>query len=202
MRLAFNTTGESLRAFIQYRRAPGEGLFAVVDAARNRELIRVARDRLGLQTQCLFDGESAKIMEGVAPYVVSLDRKRALDRDSREFIDMYAERLGSSAAVMLFADVEADKVAVHLKKVFRAADETGRKYYFRFYDPRVLRPFIEVCEAGDATQFFGPIRRWIVESESPGKMWLYSSSASGVSADEVEIDAQQAVPKPRNRYRR
>jgi len=202
MRLSFNTTGESLRAFIKYRRAPGEGLFAVVDAARNRELVRVARDQSRLHTRCLFDGESAKIMERVAPYVISLDRDRADGHDSRAFIDMYAERLGSSAAVMLFADVDADKVAVQLNKVFRAADETGRKYYFRFYDPRVLRPFMEVCEADDATRFFGPIRRWFVESESPGKMWLYASSASGVSADEVAINAERSTPKPRNRYRR
>jgi len=43
----------------------------------------------------------------------------------------------------------------------------GKAITFRFWDPRVLRALAPVMAAGEATEFFGPLSRLIVESEKP-----------------------------------
>jgi hypothetical protein len=50
----------------------------------------------------------------------------------------------------------------------------GKAYYFRYYDPRVLRPYLPTCTAGELTEFFGPIQTWIAEGEDPGALLRFN----------------------------
>ena len=43
-----------------------------------------------------------------------------------------------------------------------------RKAYFRFYDPRVLRTFLPVCDAEQTTAMFAAVSAFVAESEAPG----------------------------------
>ncbi|HEY2399507.1 MAG TPA: S1 RNA-binding domain-containing protein, partial [Steroidobacteraceae bacterium] len=42
--------------------------------------------------------------------------------------------------------------------------EQGKRLLFRFYDPRVLRPFLPSCEAGQMREMFGPVEHFAVEA--------------------------------------
>jgi hypothetical protein len=44
--------------------------------------------------------------------------------------------------------------------------DTRKKYYFRFYDPVVLRAFVPTCTTKQRAELFGDARAFLVEGES------------------------------------
>jgi len=42
-------------------------------------------------------------------------------------------------------------------------DERRKRLLFRFYDPRVLLPFAETCDAAQLREIFGPVQRYLIE---------------------------------------
>ena len=62
----------------------------------------------------------------------------------------------------------------HLRKIFIVEDDEGQEYFFRYYDPRVLRTFLPTCSKCQLDEFFGPIEVAICES-SDGRSILRSA---------------------------
>lgn len=188
MSKAGTTTGSALSAFIRRRRGAGERLYAVVDSARDGELADKARETFGRDVKSLFADDAGAHMESVAPYMVPIEANPRLADGAAAFLDLWAKHLGNSAGVLLLTTAEPDRVRVHLRGVFRATDEDDHKYYFRFYDPRVLRPFLPACTAGDAREFFGPVSQVLVEAESEGKMLCCKPGPEGVALTEAPLN--------------
>ena len=46
-------------------------------------------------------------------------------------------------------------------------DEGGQEYFFRYYDPRVLRKYLPTCTPEEVRSFFGPVRSFIAENNAP-----------------------------------
>lgn len=205
------TTGSDLHEFIRFRRGAGRQLFGVVDAARDSELAFAARDRFGREIYSLFEvGPSSSSdqpdkrrdpaaldmerqfvenalsrMANVAPYLVPIEFRSRYPYRNSEYLDLWAERLGSSAGILLLSEVHPARLAIHLRGLFRATDDEGHKYYFRFYDPRVLRLYLPTCTPAEAVEFFGPVRRFLVEGKGSGRMISYRPDRSGVEVKET-----------------
>lgn len=220
------TTGSDLHAFLQHRLGAGQRLFGVVDAARDRELAFAARDRFGWEIFSLFEEgpssssdqadprrdptalnierqfiESARSrMAQVAPYLVPIEFRTRYPYHNSEYLDLWAERLGSSAGILLLSEFDPTRLAIHLRGLFRVIDDDNHKYYFRFYDPRVLRLYLPTCTAAEAVEFFGSVRRFLVESEHPGRMISYRPGRSGVEVTEDALgDSGQSGSRGRDR---
>jgi NAD-dependent SIR2 family protein deacetylase len=78
-------------------------------------------------------------------------------------------------------------------------DEKGRRAYFRFYDPRIFRAVLPVCTPPEVAQLFGPIHRFLVESEDEGNQLLvYTQTAQGLNQAPLDLkkqgQAQQQEP--------
>ncbi len=174
-----------LEAFIRFCSAPGERVFAIADAARDHELAFAARGRYGQQMVSLFEEPGASRLADVAPYVVSVQH-------GSEFLTAWENALGSSAGILVLSSVELPTLCAHLRSVFLVTDEMDEEFFFRFYDPRVLRSFLPSCTAEQAGEFFGPIRRILVESATQGRMLSCGlergqlSMADRALADEVD----------------
>ena len=63
--------------------------------------------------------------------------------------------------------------------IFNVADEDGQTFFFRFYDPRVLRAFLPTCSPSQLTDFFGPVRAMIVESEGGEELQVIQWGRAG-----------------------
>ena len=63
-----------------------------------------------------------------------------------------------------------------------------KKYYFRFYDPRVLQAFLPACTPQEARAFFGPIDRFYAEHRQPGRVLSFRMTPDGVRAALVTRD--------------
>ncbi|MBN2563413.1 MAG: DUF4123 domain-containing protein [Phycisphaerae bacterium] len=158
----------------------GERLYAVVDAARDAELAFAARDRFGLGLHTLFEGDLAQYLDHVAPHLVGIEQ-------GSEYLELWAEHLGRSAGILLFSEASTEVIRAHLRRIFVVTDEECEEFSFRYYDPRVLRVYLRTCTAAEAQEFFGPIRRIVVESERSGRLLSCSPERNGVKMAERSL---------------
>jgi hypothetical protein len=90
---------------------------------------------------------------------------------------------GQSWGVFLTLRVQTplEQLRRHFQSLLLAQVENEpHHYYFRFYDPRVLRVFLETCTLEQAQQFFGPVRSFLCEGANQAEMILYELKNNGV----------------------
>ena len=157
-----------------------ERLCAVVDACKDDgALTAQPRDEGKKDVRTLFQGPMAPRLGHVAPYVVPIDPES-------DYLEKWQWRWGTSAGILIVvpANVDMDALWAHLRAIFVAEDEAGTEYFFRYYDPRVLRVYLPTCTVEEAAELFGPIRRMIVESAEGDAALICSPGVDGALLDE------------------
>lgn len=133
-------------------------LFAVVDSARHPAVLE-ALCRPGSVHWSLYDGRTAELLADVAPYLVDLrkgpERRHALLEGG----------WGDFRGFYFHSDREPDALRSHLRHfmMVRLEDE---EVFFRFYDPRVLRPFLKNIDSIDGAKFIEPFLGLYCEGDS------------------------------------
>lgn len=144
---------------LKVMRVEVDPLFAVLDAARDRRVLKLLKSA-GEQYESLYEGPESKELAEVAPYLVSLPRDSAL------LEQLVREGWGKSWGLFLVSRLAFKDTRRHLRKFLMVEDEaTGKQLYFRFYDPRVLRPLLPTFTAEQRAEFFGPLESFLVEGE-------------------------------------
>ncbi len=140
--------------------APTAGLFAVLDAARSPR-IRELLDRSGEEHDSLFEGDSARSLDDVAPYLVELSEGCPLTDQ------LLARGLGSSWGIFLRCSQSFEEVRRQLRRVLRVRlEHDARSFFFRFYDPRSLNEVWGVLSDLQRAMLAGPIEALFVERGS------------------------------------
>jgi hypothetical protein len=151
-------------------------LLALFDAARLKGLPVFLRE-VGAQFACLYRGQPAADLAHVAPYLVKLPL------NSLVLPWLLVDTAAAESVVFLVSDADPDEVRQHLRRYVMVLDTRGAENFFRFYDPRVLGPFLEASKPEEVAQFFGPIRRmFFCASVPPVKKPLFK----GWTAPRVE----------------
>lgn len=164
---------------------PGERLYGIVDACQDKDLAFEARDRLKVPIRMLFQGNAAQYMDEVAPYLIPID-------PASDYLESWAQRWGRNVGILLTSQADPTKLLRHLRDIFVVQDESGQNYFFRFYDPRVLRPFLPTCTAEQAREFFGPVSTFVCEGETQDT--LLRSSCANEGVHEAAIALTSANP--------
>ena len=142
-----SATGAPLRDVLQ-KSGP---LFAVFDAARRPPILPLLDDDIDGEVQSLYDGESAVELAKYAPYLASLPA-------GSELLDQMIEQgWGDSWGIYLTSRKPLAEIRHHLRQFLIVRKSDGKEAYFRFYDPRVLRVYLEGCSGADVRTLFGPI---------------------------------------------
>ena len=125
---------------------------AVVDASRDSR-IPTFLDASG-ELYAALDPEGP-----VSAYVV------LLPRESRLLHVLIKDGWSHNWGFYCATNVSLEELCAHWRRyvVLRTAD--GRALTFRFWDPRVLRALVPMMPVQEAADFFGPVRRVLVESE-------------------------------------
>lgn len=181
-------TGATLHAFIEQRRKADERVFGIVDAARDKELAFEGAARWGWRLRWLFGEDASPQLRDVAPYLVPIEYRPRYPYDQSEYLDLWADRLGASAGILLLCEAEAVEVWRHLRSVFVGADEEGKVCYSRFYDPRVLRVMLPELVGDQVADFFGPISGIIVEGEDPLRLLTCRVGDGKVETEEESLE--------------
>lgn len=129
----------------------------LVDAARSSDLPDCLEDA-GLSYECMFVGRSAETLRNVAPYVVRLG--------THEQIRLAVGRgWGDNWGVFVDGPPDVLEVRDHFRRFTQVELPDGRQGFFRFYDPRVLGPFLATCTSDSLSRFFGPMKAfWWVDN--------------------------------------
>jgi len=140
-------------------RERSERLYAVLDAARSDRILTLLREAVE-PYRSLYEGIEGEALAHVAPYLVELPRGSGLlERLVREG---WEKRWG------IFIDYPRSfkELRRHLRRFLMVADaDTRKKYYFRFYDPVVLRSFVPTCTVKQRSEFFDDVRAFFAEGE-------------------------------------
>lgn len=145
-------------SILQWLQEQPTSLFAILDASANERILQLLRESVA-EYRSLYEGPRGESLEDVAPYLVELSPGSGL----REALAQ--EGWGRNWGVYLKCQSSLEVVRRHLRKLL-IVDVAGQPgpYYFRFYDPRVLKPFLETCDDVQRSRFFGPIECFVAES--------------------------------------
>jgi hypothetical protein len=143
--------------------------YAILDAARDpRIYARLRTLKTGLVS--LYRGQPEEALAPVAPYLISL----AENAELRKWI--LSEGWGNSWGVFMTATAGIDDLRQHFRHFLLVRDADGKRLYFRFYDPRVLRVYLPTCTESELHQLFGPVESYFMESEDGRSVLEYRLS--------------------------
>jgi hypothetical protein len=158
---------------------PAGVLYAVLDGARDLELAFKAK-LAGADPVSLFFGDQAGSLATVAPYAFAVPAGAA-------YFAAWQAALGNSAGILLDCPAGGERLLDHLREVFVVKDSTGQEFFFRYYDPRVLRAYLPTCTPDELRTFFGPIRGIIVEKESADGYHEYGCGPAGLVREDLGL---------------
>ena len=142
--------GTTMTTDAQGSTSPGV-LYGVLDAARDDRIY----DRmmtLAPDASCLFSDPIPDDIRRAAPHVMRMPPDGALLAWWR------AEGRDQFWGFACEADCDLRSLRLHLKKSLQAHLPDGSVVMFRFWDPRVLTPYVPSLTAEERLAFFGPIR--------------------------------------------
>lgn len=176
-------SGEALHKVLIDSREPGEQLFGIVDAARDRGLAFRSWAEHEQESWSLFGPEISSRMRRVAPFLVTFHIHSTYPYPNCDFLHEWADHLWNSSGILFFSEANPRQLWNHLTQVFQVRDTNKNRYYFRFYDPRVFRVFLPTCSKSQIHELFGPVRQFIVEAEQPGELLVCRPSSEGVNIE-------------------
>jgi hypothetical protein len=132
----------------------GGNLFAVVDSSRDSRI------------PAFLDasGERYAAIDEASPtpaYAV------AVPQEARLLDVLIKDGWGRGWGFYCSTGASLEEIREHWRAYLFLRTADGRPVTFRFWDPRVLRALVPLMPDAEATAFFGPVRRLIVEAEKP-----------------------------------
>ncbi|MCC6558886.1 MAG: DUF4123 domain-containing protein [Polyangiaceae bacterium] len=159
--------------------SPAPEVHAVLDGARDGRIYRAVYDSR-LEHECLFSGDIPYDLAEAAPYLVRLARDAAFTRW------VLAEGWGKSFGIFAWTRADLEALRRHFRRLLRVKDEAGRRLYFRYYDPRVLRVYLPTCTAEELREVFGPVGRLLAEG-ADGRVLTYAPGGRPLQVREVPL---------------
>jgi len=168
---------------VEVLRGQAAPLYALMDAARSPDVLN-ALAAAGLPSVSLYDGEHARSMAWVAPYLVTLPK-------AATYLPWLATvGWGKSWGTYCTSQLPPDRLRAHFRRFLLVRDEQdGREMCFRFYDPRVMRTFLPATTPREAAAFFAGVSSFLVEGEDPGTLLRFTLNGQEVVQESVAVTA-------------
>jgi hypothetical protein len=155
-------------------------LYALLDASREPSVLKVILESKEEQ-QSLYEGPQGAQLAHFAPYLIRVPQKSAL-------LDMLVQQAWSKSwGVFVTCDKPLKDLRTHFRHFLTVKLPDGSQVYFRYYDPRVLRLFLPTCLPEETTQFFGPVKHFLVEAEAPNLALQFTRSPKGADKKELHL---------------
>ncbi len=124
--------------------------FAILDAAKIMNLPELLEDS-GLEHRCLFKGGAFDELNEVAPWVVRLQEDSSFTRNLFTRSDAPWHLWDREPGIYIRSRRDLDEMWRHFRKFTRVKDETGKWFFQRFWEPRMIRD----CAESSASPFAG-----------------------------------------------
>lgn len=159
----------------------------LLDAARMGSAMATAKE-LNAGFRSLYKGRSEEQLADFAPYLFMISNNNSFSRW------LTAEGWGHSWGIYLESLANPADVYRHFRKYLLVQNEQGKEYYFRFYDPRVMRSFLPTCNPQQLVDFFGPVTYFLLEDEDPAYALRFSLQSGHLQLKRIiRTEAQQLL---------
>lgn len=136
-----------------------EHLLVFLDAAHVQNLHVMLRE-LNVQHLPLFRESPQENIIHVTPFIARFS-------PSETFLHwMTMNPVVLETALVCTSTAPLDQTHAHLRRFLLTKDDTGRQVYFRFWDPRVISPFLQSSTPEERRWFCGPIRAFAYYDKS------------------------------------
>lgn len=123
-------------------------LFALLDSCIDSQISHKAME-LSPTARSLFRGVEEREYWAIAPYLFRVDEV---------LFDWILDHLWSKPwGFFLTSEADIDILRRHLRRFLIVQIPDGRKVLFRYFDPRILRPFLKSSTQEELLRFFGPM---------------------------------------------
>lgn len=147
---------------------PGMRLYVILDGARDDRVYPNVM-LCGLRHTCLYRGELPEVLAAAAPHLVELAMESAFTKWLLKF------GWGQSWGIFFTSAADIEELKRHFRRFLKVRSEQGKRLYFRYYDPRVLRAYLPTCTREERDFVFGPVDQFLVESEDAKGMLAFSN---------------------------
>jgi hypothetical protein len=155
-------------------------LYALLDASREPSVLKVILESKE-EYQSLYEGAQGAQLAHFAPYLIRVPQKSAL------LETLVQQGWSKSWGVFLTCDQPLKELRTHFRHFLTAKLPDGKQVYFRYYDPRVLRLFLPTCLPEETTQFFGPVKHFLMEAEDPNLALHFTRGPQGAAQKELHL---------------
>ena len=134
-------------------------IYAIVDAAQDEGIYKTL---MGCTEEftCLFNGRIPVVLARAAPYLIKLPVESEL------FQKFYQQGFYNNWAIFFTSFDSGKDLKKHFQDLLRVKTEDGRRLYFRYYDPRVLRTYLPTCTPSELRTVFGSASKfWVCGEE-------------------------------------
>jgi hypothetical protein len=146
MGLETKTTGKE-----QWKHLSTAGrLFAVVDSCDEPSVPKKVRELGPERAVSLYRGGAEEQYAAIAPYLVHADQSVF------EWIEKDLWR--APWGIFAYSDASLEALRTHFRRFLKVKSTDQKEYLFRFYDPRILPPFLKSSDEAELKQFFGPVQ--------------------------------------------
>lgn len=123
--------------------------YAIVDTAQDEELFDYIQTCA--EYQCLISGNVPPNLAPALPYIVTLLPGEPLTEAWEQ------GRLCQNWGIAFKSNLAISDLRMHFKKFLSAKLPDGTVALFRFYDPRVLRTYLDIEHLDIVSKFYEPI---------------------------------------------
>ena len=178
------TIAATIRANLNLQR--GERLYTIVDACQDKELAFEAKTNFKQPIRSLFSGAGTESMADYAPYFIPIDLES-------EYLERWCESWKNNAGILLVSLEQPLRLYNHLRDIFVVKDEKGQDFFFRYYDPRVVRTFLPTCTSSELRIFFGPISRILCRPDNVSTLSTYTSHHQSLTINIIDFKYQSFI---------
>lgn len=151
--------------------------FLLYDTAINGEYTWALLQKHYPCNMSLFKGTRDERLYDVAPHLFQAD---ALVKEK-----ISGPLVSLKNIVTITTPVRLEELGKHLQ-CFLYKQVNGREHYFRFWDARVLKQYLENCTPTQATLFFGPVEAFMIQEEHQQNAIQYRLKGTTVQIQQLE----------------
>jgi hypothetical protein len=170
--------------------AAGGYLYAILDSYDAPAVTGKIQDLGNEKAVCLFISQADNHYWHCPPHLVLVDELT---------LDWILETLADLPwGTFVFSKSGLETLRTHLRRFLILQLVDGERWFFRFYDPRLLKGYLENCHAVEVELFFGPVRAFGVIEPGGEKVTLFHIESKRLSAPDSHrfLDSQRLVAQP------
>ena len=160
----------------------GQTLYAVLDGASIPDLLPKLHSG-PRQFYSLLPGNLGKELAAAAPYVAELLPGADLTRW------LINEGWGQHWGIYAFSPAGILDVRKHFRGLFEVQDTQGKKFFFRYFDPRVFRAYLPTCTPAELNTVFGSMDQYLMEDQDPAVLLRFRRKQGALLRQEVRSSA-------------